>query len=475
MLKLQKFQLEFEKAVENDRYDTIVMSGPRGIGKTFMAARILMRCLTPGDTLFQAGREFILGSASLEQARLTFGFLREWLDPTKYRFIDSTSRLGITELAHNTKLRVISSNAKTSFGLVNVNLAVIDEPGALEITGGQMLSDSLFTAQGKVGSRLKLILCGTLAPLATSPGHWWHDLVSDGTHGRVHVQHYHGDLETWDQWPTIRKANPLIGLDAHARKVILEERDAARVDSRLKARFCSYRLNIPSRDESQMLLTVDDWKAVEQRKVPDAEGKPIFAFDLGGGRAWSAAVAVYGNGRVDAMAVCPGIPSLDDQEKRDRVPVGTYQRLVDAGLLRVADGLRVPHPRQLWEAAREQWGRPDYIVVDRFRLDDLQDAVKNGARIEPRVTRWSEAASDIRALRKYSKDGPLSVVPSAKALLRASLEVAHVKSDDQGSTRLEKRGSNNQARDDVAAALCLGVGALARKPAKKGGIYIGLA
>ena len=152
-MKLKPYQIEFERAVCDDRWDTVVLSGPRSLGKTFMAARILMRCLTPGDELFHEGRESILGSATLEQARLTFSFLREWMDDGSgvYRFIDSTTRLGITHVPTNTKLRVISSNAKSSFGIVNVALAVIDEPGALEIVGGQLLADSLFTAQGKNG------------------------------------------------------------------------------------------------------------------------------------------------------------------------------------------------------------------------------------------------------------------------------------------------------------------------------------
>ena len=285
---------------ENPQYDTVAISGPRTLGKTFIAAHVLTRCMTPGDSLHQPGKEYILGAASLEQARLTYSFIREALEPTgEYRWIDSTTRLGATHKASNTKLRAISSNAKTSFGLVNVPIVVIDEPGALEIVGGQMLSDSLFTAQGKVGSRLKLILAGTLGPMATSAGHWWWDLVADGTTGRTHVQLYQGALDTWDRWATIRKANPLIGLDAHTRKVILEERDSARGDSRLKARFLTYRLNRPSGDESEVLLTVQDWERVISRAVPERQGQPIVGVDLGGGRAWSAAVAVWGNGRVE--------------------------------------------------------------------------------------------------------------------------------------------------------------------------------
>ena len=475
-MKLKPFQQKFLAAVENPAYDTIALSGPRGLGKTFIAATLLARCLTPGDSLFESGREVVLGAATLETARLCYGFIREWLEPSgEYKWVDSANRISITHLRTNTRLRVISSNAKGSFGLVRVNLVVLDEPGALDILGGQMLADSLFTAQGKPGSRLKVVLIGTLAPLATSSGHWWYDLIDTGTKGRTYVQHFAGDLESWDKWATIRKANPLIGLDAHTRKVILEERNEARNDSRLKARFLSYRLNRPSADEAQTLLTVDDWKRVEARPVPEREGKPIVAVDLGGGRAWSAALAWYPNGLCDAMAVAPGIPDIAAQEARDRVPKGTYQRLVDAGLLRVADGLRVPHPLQLWESIREEWGQPQYLICDRHRLPELQDAVKNGARIEPRVVRWSEASFDIRALRRAAKDGPLSVTREARALVAASLAVSRVVNDDSGNTRLIKRGGNNQSRDDVAACLPLAAGAMARKPTRTGGVYLGMA
>ena len=476
MIKLRRFQKAFVKAVLNPKYDTVALSGPRSVGKTFIAAHVLTRCMTPGDVLHQPGKEYVLGAATLEQARMTYSFIRAALEPTgAYRWIDTATRMGATHNASRTKLRAISSNAKASFGLVNVPLVVIDEPGALEIVGGQMLADSLFTAQGKVGSRLKLILVGTLAPMATGAGHWWWDLLAEGTKGRNHVQVFQGDTETWDKWPTIRKANPLIGLDAHTRKVILEERDAARGDSRLKARFFSYRLNRPSGDESTMLLTMDDWQRVTARETPPRKGRPVVAVDLGAGRAWSAAVAIYRNGRTECLALAPGIPSIGEQEKRDRVSAGTYQKLVDARLLHVADHKRVQPPAMLADLITETWGKPVGVVADRFRIADLEDAGLSG--LSPRMSRWSESSEDVRALRKMAKDGPLSVDPGSAPLLEASLAVAMVKNDDSGNVRLQKRGSNNTSRDDVAAALTLGAGAHQRRNKARtgGGVYRGKA
>ena len=115
--------------------------------------------MTPGDPLHQPGKEYILGAASLDQARMTYAFIRAALEPTgEYRWIDSTTRLGATHIASNTKLRAISAATQNpALGWSTLGVAVIDEPGALEIVGGQMLADSLFTALAKPGSPLKLI------------------------------------------------------------------------------------------------------------------------------------------------------------------------------------------------------------------------------------------------------------------------------------------------------------------------------
>ena len=97
-------------------------------------------------------------------------------------------------------------------------------------------------------------------------------------------------------------------------------------------------------------------------------------------------------------------------------------------------------------------------MLDRFRLAEFEDAVKRGVRLEPRISRWSEAAFDIRALRQMALDGPLAVDADSQALLATSLSQAMVKSDDAGNTRLVKKGTNNQSRDGRCPGPCPGCG-----------------
>ena len=340
-------------------------------------------------------------------------------------------------------------------------LLVADEPGAWEIVGGQLMNDAIQTAQGKPESSLRVLYVGTMAPMG-APGHWFYDMVDAGTEGSTYVQSLVGDADTWDHWPTIRKVNPLKAKYAESRAVLLEERDKARADTRLKARFMSYRLNIPTQDESSMLLTVDDWKLATGRPEGLPAGRPIVGVDLGGGRAWSAAVAMWESGRMEAVACAPGIPDLEAQEKRDNVPAGAYVKLMESGALTLAQGLRVQPPAALWAATCDRWGAPVKIVCDRFRLSELRDVVGNACTIEPRVTQWSSSSADIRALRKLARDGPLSVDPGSRKLLVVSMGAAYVENDKAGNVRLIKRATDNKARDDVAAAAVLAAGAWER-------------
>ena len=442
MLALRPFQRRFLRGALAPGVRTAALTLPRGNGKSTLSAHIAHRCLAPGDRLHQPGAEYVLLAASITQAvRGVFTPVRRWIgENPEYRIAESANRATITHLPTRTVLRVIGSKGKTAMGLVGVSLVIADEPASWENVGGTLMFDALETAQGKPDSDLRVIFIGTLAP---ATGGWWPELVERGSHRGTYVQSIKGNPERWDVWwPEIRRCNPLMSLYPDSRKVLLEERDAARRDTRLKARFLSYRLNQPTPDEAEVLLTVDDWKRTLARPVAIPAGRPIVGVDLGANRAWSAAVALWQSGRCEALAVAPGIPSIDVQERRDRVPGGTYRKLLETGRLTLASGLRVVPASQLIEAVLATWGIPEVMIADRFRMDELRDT-DPGCRIVPRVSRWSESSYDIRALRKMAKDGPMSVDKGSRNLLTASLSAAMVQPDDQGSVRLVKRGTNN--------------------------------
>lgn len=470
-IELLPFQTRFIRKVVSDDIDTAALSLPRGNGKSRLAGHLGKRIMDPSDPLFTPGTESILAAGSLEQCRIAFRFTRGELEASghllDYRISDSYSRIEIMHKPTRTKLRAIGSNGKTAMGLTSCPWVIADEPGAWETNGGQLLNDAIQTAQGKPGSRLRAVYIGTLAPAVDG---WWHQLVKGGSHGSVHVTALVGDADKWEQWREIKRVNPLAAKFPELKKKLLEERDEAGRDTRLKARFLSYRLNCPAGDESVVLLQVPDWQRALAREVPARVGRPIVGVDLGGGRAWSAAVAIWQTGRVEAIAIAPGHPSIEEQEKRDHVSAGTYRALVETGALRVCEGKRVPPPEMLTFAIRSAWGDPVKIICDRFRLDELKDSINGAFPAEPRMTRWSSASEDIRALRKITLDGPLAPAKESRDLLTASLAVAMVKNDDQGSTRLVKRANNNTARDDAAAALVLAAGGFERaerKPASR--------
>lgn len=464
MVKYLPYQRRFLDAALSDDFDLTAASWPRGAGKTFLMGELITEIMRPESPHFRAGAEPILVSSSIGQARQAFRFARANLEPMgAHKFVDSGQRIGISHRATNTDLRILGSGGKTAFGLVNAHYAFVDEPGAFELLAGEMVWDALTTAQGKVGSPLRIIAVGTLGPMATGPGHWWYDLVNGGSVGRTHVQFLQGDTERWHDLREVYRVNPLARISPEFRAKLRQERDEGYNDSRLRARFFTYRLNCPSEDTARVLLAVTDWQRMLQREPGERDGKPLVALDIGNGRAWSAAVAMWPSGLTDCFALAPGNPDLAAQEKRDRVPAGTYRRLYDKGLLEVDTGRLVQRVEPLIDGVIARWGRPSIIVADRFKEREVQDHLPHGIRLETKVTQWSEATYDVRSLRTGVADGPYSFDPDSRDLMAASLAVATVENDKAGNTRLVKRGTNNQSRDDIAAAWLLASGEWKRR------------
>ena len=331
------------------------LTTPRGAGKSLLASRLLAEAL-PGGKLFVPAAESVLLAGSMNQARAVFRFLRAMYPCAKHldkkcprcglRWLDSMQRIGVTHWPSDTKITVRGKSGKLALGLVNCPVIVGDEPGSWDVEGGQTMVDALITSAGK--TRQLLCLIGTLAPGAE--GGWWRDLIAAGCQPGVYVQTLAGNPAKWDQWREVLRVNPVAKVNTILRSALRRELDEAKRDSRAAARFKSYRLNIPSADDVSVLLTVDEFERVVAREVPPRVGRPVVGIDCGAGRAWSAAVAVWPNGRCESIALSPGKPSLTAQETRDRVPHGAYARLVADGVLRTDGDLRVPRVSELVKA-----------------------------------------------------------------------------------------------------------------------------
>lgn len=471
-IRLRKFQRKFVSRAFSDDVRTAVLSLPRGNGKSTLSGHILARCMTPGDELNQPGAEYLLLAASVAQARHVFRALRAELQGPSYRWQDSSMTLGVTHKATGTRVKVLSSNGKTAMGMVGNPIAVCDEPGSWETNAGGLMWAALRTAQGKPQSALKIIMIGTVAPAMSG---WWPDLVAGGSNPAtgLYVQALQGDLKRWDEPDELMRCNPLMRRFPQSRSVLLSELDEAKTDTGLKAQFLSYRLNIPSADESDVVLTLPDWQTVVARDIPPRSGRPVVGVDMGQSRSWCSAVAIWESGRAEALAVSPGVPSIPKQESRDKVPAGEYQALVDAGTLSVADGLQVPTAGHLVSRIFDTWGAPAVIVSDRFRAKEFADEVRGRCRIDSRVSRYSECAADIRMLRRLAKDGiagtALAVSDESQGIIAHSLGRAVVKSDDSGNTRIVKQSKHQTARDDIAAALVLAAGHAGRSIERRAG------
>ena len=463
-IKLRPFQRRFVRAVESGRYDQLAASWPRGNGKSWLAAYLVFRAMTPGDGLFIRGAESVLLAASLEQCRIVFRFVRDWIgEDRSYRFQDSASRVGLVHKPTNTKVRALGSNGKTAMGLgADTAFAICDEPGSWEDSGGQLLADAIDTSLGKPGSRMVAIYIGTIAPVTRG---WWVDLIDTGTVGRTYVQALRGDPDKWDTWPEIRRVNPLTGISRKFRAKLLEERDKGRSDDRLRARFSSYRLNAPESDPATVLLTATDWKRVIGRTIAPGVGLPLVGVDAGGSRAWTAATFAWYDGRVEALAVIPGIPTVAKQEQRDGVAAGTYQRMVDSGRLVIAEGKRVPVIGTLIDAVFAR-STPYRITCDSYRLAEVLDAVSNRVFVESRTPTWENQTADITATRRAARDVDMSVELSSRPLIELALSESKVKSDDVGNMKIIKRRTANRSRDDSVTSMALAVGAAERERAK---------
>ena len=459
---LLPFQSGFVRAVcrAENPVDIAALSCPRGNGKSWLAGKMVARSLTPGDPLHEPAVENVLVAASRPQAGIVLEFARAALGESEaYRWRTD----GVIHKETRTRVRVISSDSRRALGLgATVRLVIADEPGAWSPTAGRRLWDAITTAHGK--RRMVVVAIGTLAPAPlTGPASWWPAFVASGSGDGRHVALLQADPEKWESFDEVVRVNPVQAVNPHLRRTLEREHKAALGSERSARVFRQYRLNIPGEAvDAQPLVTAAEWERVCDRRVPECEGRPIIAVDLGGNRSWSAAASVWPSGRIESWALAPGVPDLSAQEREDQAPEGAYLELARSGGLRVDEGQHVPSVERL--ISRIWAWEPSAICCDNYRAPELHQVVGGRVRVIERAKSGGEATSNVQALRSLLLDSEAGVSEASRALLAAAWAQTNLVIDHAGITRVTKI-DQRRSRDDAAASLLLAAGELARRPA----------
>ena len=458
-LELQPWQRRFVRGAFAQGVDTAALSVGRGNGKTTLLAGVAASTLT--GPLAQSRGETIIVASSLTQARIAFEhclqFVKEDIDrdPQRWSVQDTAQRASITDKRTGARVRCISSDPRRAHGLAPV-LALLDEPAQWPNNTGAKMLAAVVTGLGKIpGSRL--------VALGTRPadsGHWFNKMLDGGAdYSQVHAAR---EKDSPFTLATMRRANPSLDFMPSLRKAIRADAARARIDASLLPSYLALRLNSGIEDsERAMLLEAGSWERCERSELPPVEGPLVLGVDLGSGAAMSAVAAYWpAVHRLEALAAFPAIPDLAARGRADNVG-DLYGRMASRGEL-VTAGQRVVDVGELLQLALDRFGPPSVVVCDRFRENELRQALEAaaipGCDLTVRGMGFKDGGQDVREFRRAVLDGRVKVLPSL--LLRSALGGAIVVSDPAGNSKLAKQGQGGRRqhhRDDTAAAAILAI------------------
>ena len=451
---------------------TAALSVGRSNGKTFLAAALAV------DYLLSDRRdsECLIVASSYTQAKTLYRYALKMVeerghditDRGGWWYRDSVSTALLRSRETGMAIRALGCDPRRAHGRV-YGLALLDEPSQWPPGTSDAMLSAIETGIGKVeGGRI--IAIGTRPD---NPEHWFGEWLAGGAdYCQVHAAR---PTDPPFRVTTLRRANPSFDHLPALRADLLRQRDAAKTDDRALARYRALALNQGTKDTmTNTLATAEEWKEVEVAEPPPAGGAYTMGIDLGGTQAMSAAAAYWPTGRLEALAVFGGIPTLLARQQADSA--GTrYTRMYSRGELLVQEERRVPDVGRFLQACMDRWGRPSRIVADRWREGELRDALQAvglaRVRVVLRGQGFRDGGQDVREFRRALLEGEIRTPPSL--LLAAAVADARLAGPDPaGNLKLSKGvegGRRARARDDTAAAAILAVAEGARqlrKPAR---------
>ena len=200
--------------------------------------------------------------------------------------------------------------------------------------------------------------------------------------------------------------------------------------------------------EQSTVVDADTWAEAESAgPAQPGPGRYALGLDLGSGAAMSAAAAYWPRtGELEAFAVFPEIPSLEDREQHDGCPY--YRQMAARGELLIAGRRVASIPALLREAVR-RWGPPGAIVCDAWREKELRQELEAvnfpHSSLTLRRQGFYDGGEDLRLFQRAMLDG--KVRPAESLLMRQSLS--------------ESRGARD-AIDRACSAVACGPGAAGR-------------
>ena len=465
LFEVLPWEQRFIRGAFQDGVEVSGLSVARGNGKTTLIAALCTAYLLDGR---RYNADIIVCASSFNQAKIcqeqVLRFLRGTYKPEAikrtFRIQDSQNNALIENRFTGLRLRCVGSDSKRLHGL-QFTLAILDE-GAQWVLGGQTVYNAIITSLGKLPNA-RVLAIGT-KPVDNQ--HWFSKLLADSTTGYSQVHEVPAESDTIFQARTWKLANPSMDHLPDLRKSIKRESLVAKKDFNALLAFRAYRLNQGTDEENadNHLIAAESWREVEVDGIADRGDGLIWGLDLSGGASLSALSAYWMDSLyLESIALVGDIPTLRERGLADGV--GTlYLEFADEGSLITSRGKSACIITLLKEGLK-RFGMPKTIVCDRWRANELEDALRElniRAKLSYRGMGFQDGSEDVERFRKALLTG--FVKPKKQLLARHCFGGCRTVQDAAGNQKITKTGIGRRImhRDDVAVSSVLAVAAGSR-------------